>query len=1091
MIIGAYTRRILRAGVFIVMITASAALAQQGPYSVASDRAPHRLDGGRAAAGLLTDPASDRAAWPADQAIRFDGYDASALLAEDAELDRQPGVPMRIGVTRPLPVVPASPETAGQWSRTADGTRLWTLAIEAPGALAVRVHFSKFDLTDGVRVVLAGGLEESPATYDGLGPTGEGAFWARTFTGDSVYVEYQNPTGQSPQPTIEIDEILHVYRDPAAAVRPEDGGDGSGGPRGLLPCHEDVNCHAVDLTARDSVGRMYWVSGGSGWLCTGALLNDVDPNTFAGYFLTANHCLSSQTEVDTLEVRWFYQTDSCNGSVSWGPTSYGGSLLSTSPATDFTFVRTTDDPNAGQGFAAWTASPPSGTVKGIHHPGGSYKRYSEGFVTTAEPICGSLPLSNFVYNDWTIGITEGGSSGSPLFNTSWQVVGQLYGICLWEPRNCNNPDQYNNVYGRFSVTYPSVSSYLNTGTPDDAYEDNDTLGAAVELEPGSYALRLVDFDDYFKVRLCATNNISVTATFSTADMDLDLQLLTSGGGILDTSYGSSGTETVSQTTAAGDYVIRAIKDHGWGGDYTLEITLGSVADCNNNGIRDSCDIADQTSLDCNSNDVPDECDLVTAPCLIVSEIMDGTLPGGNPKYVEITNTGLGLFTFAEGGLIIQANASTDLDIDVDLTGVSIAAGDSFVVASSGNGGQAQFLAAFGFDADLYSGVGFGNGDDRYIVTTTDDSSVIMDSYGQNGVDGTGTVWEYTDSFAFRLPAFATGVGLNFDAAQWSIAPPNSLDGATPEEIGAAGTPGVHVFDPTCEDTDCNNNSVPDECDIADGTSQDCQPNAIPDDCELSGNDCNGNSVPDVCDIAGGTSPDCNANGTPDDCELSGNDCNVNGIPDECDVPAGGNCCEVGHGAGCSDPDIEACVCATDPFCCDDDWDSLCADEVISLGCGFCGEGTGPDCNGNGSPDQCDIGRGVSEDCNVNGIPDECEPDPGCNSTRESLDVNGGGRRSTSANYALTSSTGQPGGVGVISSSSYAFVGGFVPVAIAGIAVPGDIDGDGDVDFDDLDAFVAVLIGVPLDPAHVARADLNGDGTADGDDIKLFVEALTG
>jgi len=56
---------------------------------------------------------------------------------------------------------------------------------------------------------------------------------------------------------------------------------------------------------------------------------------------------------------------------------------------------------------------------------------------------------------------------------------------------------------------------------------------------------------------------------------------------------------------------------------------------------------------------------------------------------------------------------------------------------------------------------------------------------------------------------------------------------------------------------------------------------------------------------------------------------------------------------------------------------------------------------------------------------------------------------------------------------------------------GDIDGDGDVDFDDLDALTAVLLDAPLDPNHVPASDLNDDGTADGRDIGLFVQAIAG
>ena len=50
---------------------------------------------------------------------------------------------------------------------------------------------------------------------------------------------------------------------------------------------------------------------------------------------------------------------------------------------------------------------------------------------------------------------------------------------------------------------------------------------------------------------------------------------------------------------------------------------------------------------------------------------------------------------------------------------------------------------------------------------------------------------------------------------------------------------------------------------ATGTSRDCNNNDVPDDCELAvgaAGDCNGNGVPDSCDLVDGTSGDCNVNG---------------------------------------------------------------------------------------------------------------------------------------------------------------------------------------------------------------------------------------
>ena len=55
-----------------------------------------------------------------------------------------------------------------------------------------------------------------------------------------------------------------------------------------------------------------------------------------------------------------------------------------------------------------------------------------------------------------------------------------------------------------------------------------------------------------------------------------------------------------------------------------------------------------------------------------------------------------------------------------------------------------------------------------------------------------------------------------------------------------------------EHADCNDNGIPDDQDINDGTSGDCNNNIRPDECE-SAEDCNLNGVQDICDLAEGTS----------------------------------------------------------------------------------------------------------------------------------------------------------------------------------------------------------------------------------------------
>ena len=125
-----------------------------------------------------------------------------------------------------------------------------------------------------------------------------------------------------------------------------------------------------------------------------------------------------------------------------------------------------------------------------------------------------------------------------------------------------------------------------------------------------------------------------------------------------------------------------------------------------------------------------------------------------------------------------------------------------------------------------------------------------------------------------------------------------------------------LADSGCVALDCNLNGVPDDEDIADGTSQDANANGVPDECE----DCNGNGVLDPEDIAMGTSADIDADGRPDECEP---DCNGNGLPDRYDIAQNTSADAYGNGV----PD----ECETD---CDgdgtSDYTEICIDMTLDL-----------------------------------------------------------------------------------------------------------------------------------------------------------------
>lgn len=88
---------------------------------------------------------------------------------------------------------------------------------------------------------------------------------------------------------------------------------------------------------------------------------------------------------------------------------------------------------------------------------------------------------------------------------------------------------------------------------------------------------------------------------------------------------------------------------------------------------------------------------------------------------------------------------------------------------------------------------------------------------------------------------------------------------------------------------------------------------------------------------------------------------------------GGSCCEPGLGPECGDPAITECVCAIDSWCCEKEWDAICADLVQDAGCGSCGD-VGPSSTDNASCCAPQAGPG----CVMNDVAlCVCQTDPYC------------------------------------------------------------------------------------------------------------------
>lgn len=398
-------------------------------------------------------------------------YDFGRLSAEKiAEADARsaakyaefkPG-PLRIGLTRSFEGDPLTLDHASVVRQDLDdGNSVWTLAIRSPGALGIRVHFTEVDLGAASVVVYSKGpnglLVRGPYSKKGLG--GHRDFWTSALPDDQIFIEV---TGEG-HPQFKIVGILHIDNDPALSNQ--------GRAAAELPCHLDAMCESLPPYVRNAVGRMFYVgSDGDGHVCTGTLLNDKDDETFVPYFITARHCLSTQAEVDTLDVYWLFQKDSCGGTVGVVtdyPFTHGGTLLRSYSENDMTFIRLKGDLPAGVTMTGWTTDTSVGNAVGVHHPRGAWKRAVFLDATNVCATCWCADPTDYDYYDYERGLTEPGSSGSGVFNGSGQLAGQLRGCCSdWadcDNKSCSNLSSYWAYYGEFETTYDEISHWLFLG----------------------------------------------------------------------------------------------------------------------------------------------------------------------------------------------------------------------------------------------------------------------------------------------------------------------------------------------------------------------------------------------------------------------------------------------------------------------------------------------------------------------------------------------------------------------------------------------------------------------------------------------------
>lgn len=400
-----------------------------------------------------------------------------AKIAEEDKEDEEYDMPLRFGFPHR---VNFDLTNSGTWQTLPNGDKLWQLNVVCPGALSVNFCYDKFWIPEGGKLfIYTKDRKHSIGAFTSQNNKGSRenlrGFATGLVYGNDVILEYYQPKEVTLDAVISIEYVVHGYR----YIKFDEKSFGNSGN-----CMVNVNCEEGEdwQNEKKAVARII-IEGA--YYCTGAL---VTTTNLSGepFFLTANHCIKNvgdatgDADLDYTFFYWNYEAPGCSN-VNVEPTlisTSGAKILANNTYSDFALLKLTEDPqmlpNYTPYYLGWDCSGLCGEQGVcIHHPKGDVKKIS----TVAQNPVSSDYLDNGESSDgthWRVmwrstlngnGTTEGGSSGSPLFNSDHLVIGQLHGgysgcgedVCL--------PDWY----GKFDLSwsydnsiYRSLSSWLDS-----------------------------------------------------------------------------------------------------------------------------------------------------------------------------------------------------------------------------------------------------------------------------------------------------------------------------------------------------------------------------------------------------------------------------------------------------------------------------------------------------------------------------------------------------------------------------------------------------------------------------------------------------
>jgi hypothetical protein len=455
--------------------------------------------------------------------------DVKKLQWEDS-ITTKNGSPLRVAIAIPVDI---DIKNNGKWTTLADSSKIWQQTVTARNAEGLIISYKDFYIPKGGKLFIYN-KDRSHVLGAYTHKTFEqgGSFATESIAGDSFTLEYLESKNSSEEPRIAIESIGYMYNKSILA----NGFPDPGLNTSTQKCNINVNCEDGKNWQNQKRGIvLFFVLQYRAWVaCTGSLINNTSQDA-KPYVLTASHCFDQGPDIqfDKLIVYFNHEFSGCSNQ-NVAPTTQ--SLVGATPlvytplnggSDSFLFkINTTGIPKEWKPYYnGWDRSntpAQSGVI--IHHPNMDVKKITTyvkpvtsgtfaGANETGTNISGAKDAHWEAIYDGR-GVTEGGSSGSPLFNQKGLIVGTLTGGSSY----CNSPlssDFYGKIWYGWDQFYSQDPTWcgqcdqqlktyldpLNKGVQTlSAYDPNGTVGIEEEfIQPTQLAIFPNPTDDILHI----------------------------------------------------------------------------------------------------------------------------------------------------------------------------------------------------------------------------------------------------------------------------------------------------------------------------------------------------------------------------------------------------------------------------------------------------------------------------------------------------------------------------------------------------------------------------------------------------------------